>query len=252
MSFNLSEYFSYYFSLVVANTPELLDQVYQIRYQVYCEELDYELKSNFPDRLEKDFYDSRSIHCLLQHHPSGRYIGCVRIVLPNWEQLEELFPVEKICTDTIALNPTSRLNYAEISRLAVIADFRRRQGEQNTSSGLLFSELQNSPLIIERRKFSLIPLSLYLACTTIVNILNIKSVITLMEARLSRHLRRCDIPSRQVGNFIDFHGQRAPFLLSTEEVINNLSAEIRGLFDNIYSQLESSVYFHPLSQNYRL
>ncbi|GAB4553089.1 MAG: hypothetical protein Tsb0014_46660 [Pleurocapsa sp.] len=250
MSFNLSEYFSYYFSLVVADTPELLRQVYQIRYQVYCKELNYELKDNFTDRLEKDIYDSRSIHCLLKHHPSGRYIGCVRIVLPNWEHPEEPFPMETICTSTLSLNPTSRLNYAEISRLAVIADFRRRRGEQNTSSGLLFPELQNSPLITERRKFSLIPLSLYLACTAIVNISNIQSVITLMEARLSRHLRRCDIPSRQVGNFVEFHGQRAPFVLSTEEVMNNMSAEIRGLFNNIYSQIKSSVSFHPLSNNY--
>ena len=64
----LATLFEPYFSVVHANTANLLEKVYQLRHQVYCEELCYEQQR--ASQLEHDDYDKRSIHCLLFHRSS--------------------------------------------------------------------------------------------------------------------------------------------------------------------------------------
>ena len=225
MSTNIAQHFLNYFSLSIADTPELQKEVYRIRYQVYCEELEYEAKENFPNGMETDIYDSRSIHCLLKHTPSDRYIGCVRIVLSNLDQLDDKFPMENFCRHDVDLSGSARCRYAEISRLAVIGDFRKRKGEKNSPAGYVFSDDKPKPVTTEteRRKFSLIALSLYLSCTRLLLSLKIDNAFTIMESRLSRHLRRCGIPSCLIGDFVDFHGKRGPFLVSPGKISGSAS-----------------------------
>ncbi|MGH8603862.1 MAG: hypothetical protein ACREXR_14150, partial [Gammaproteobacteria bacterium] len=72
---DLVTHFEQYFEILRADTPDLLEQAFRLRYQVYCQEgllpgfdpLDY------PDGLERDVYDyeHRSLHCLLRHRPTG-------------------------------------------------------------------------------------------------------------------------------------------------------------------------------------
>ena len=253
MSISIAEHFFNYFSLSIADTPELQKEVYKIRYQVYCEELEYEPKEKFPHGIETDIYDSRSIHCLLKHKPSDRYMGCVRMVLCNLDQLDDKFPMENFCNHDIDLSGTDRRRYGEISRLAVIGDFRKRKGEKTSSVGFLFSENQTNslPPEIDRRKFSLIPLSLYLSCTSLLVSLKLDHAFTIMEARLSRHLRRCGIPSCLIGDFVEFHGKRGPFLVSTIDIVNSMDTETIPLFNAIHSDLALNTENHPLSIKYQ-
>lgn len=247
---NIYDHFSSYFSISIADTPELQQEVYKIRYQVYCEELGYEPKENFADGMETDIYDYRSIHCLLKHKPSGLYAGCVRLVLADLEQLEKPFPLEKVCHHNIDFRQKSRLHYAEISRLAVISQFRKRKGEKNSATGLILPEQELAPSIKEKRKFPVIASSLYLACLSMIMTMEIDYALTVMEARLSRHLRIIGIPSQLIGDFVEYHGKRGPFLMSPASVLSNISEDIRYLFDNIHSQLQSSIELHPLALKY--
>ncbi|MDJ0743384.1 MAG: PEP-CTERM/exosortase system-associated acyltransferase [Xenococcaceae cyanobacterium MO_167.B27] len=251
MSISIAEHFFNYFSLSIADTPELQKEVYKIRYQVYCEELEYEPKEKFPDGMETDIYDSRSIHCLLKHKPSDRYIGCVRMVLCDLDQLNDKFPMENFCNHDIDLSGTARRRYAEISRLAVIGDFRKRKGEKTSSVGMVLSESNPNIAEQEKRRFPVIALSLYLACTSIVVTLKLDAAFTIMEARLSRHLRRCGIPSCLIGDFVNFHGKRGPFLVSPIEVLNSMDTEILALFNAIHSDLAVNTENHPLSIKYQ-
>ncbi|MGK7953202.1 MAG: PEP-CTERM/exosortase system-associated acyltransferase [Xenococcaceae cyanobacterium] len=249
---DLYSHFSNYFSLFIADTPELKQEVYKIRYQVYCEELNYEPKENFPDGMEIDEYDSRSIHCLLKHKPSGLYAGCVRLVLADLEKPKALFPMEKACNHNIDFAKKSRLYYSEISRLAVISNFRKRKGEQNTATGLVIPEEELTPTIQEKRKFPMIALSLYLACLSLVTTLPLEYALTMMEARLSRHLRLFGIPCQPVGDFVEYHGRRGPFMMSPTSVLNNVNEDIRYLFNNIHAELQNSVKGHPLILKHRV
>ena len=235
---HLSTHFLKYFTLFVADTPSLLDEVYKIRYQVYCEELNYEPVEKFPDGKERDSYDQRSIHCLLKHKPSGRYAGCVRVVLADLQNLQAPFPFEKVCSHHFDFQQKPRSRFLEISRLAVPSEFRKRKGESETPAGLIFFDEKN-PDRQNKRRFPLIALSLYLACLSIAQKLGCDA-FSLMEARLARHLRLCGIPSSLVGDFINFRGKRGPFLLIRQEVLDKVGFETYELYEKIHTQLNLS------------
>jgi N-acyl amino acid synthase of PEP-CTERM/exosortase system len=245
-SVSLSSHFSQYFSIYVANTPALKEGVFRIRYQVYCEELGYEPLDKFPDQLEKDAYDSRSIHCILQHKPTGIYAGCVRLVLSDPNDPEAKFPFENICTDhLINFKEKPRAHFGEVSRLAVISKFRKREGEQKNPVGLIMfdEKKKEKEENTEQRRFPVIALSLYLASTSLGIDLGLDYAITLMEPRLARHLKMSGLIGRPIGQVIDFHGKRGPFAMEKQEVLNGLSknTEVNGLFRKIQANIRENI-----------
>ncbi|AUC62314.1 PEP-CTERM/exosortase system N-acyl amino acid synthase [Cyanobacterium sp. HL-69] len=243
----LGEHFFKYFDIFVANTQELKEEVFRIRYQVYCQELGYEPVENFPDFMEKDSYDNRSIHCILQHKSTGIYAGCVRLVLSNTNDIDHRFPFESICHNhTFDFENISRTNVAEISRLAVISQFRKRSGEQNTPSGLIVFENRSKEEIREqRRRSSVIALGLYLAATSLGMDLGLSHAVTLMEPRLARHLRMSGLIARPIGTVVDFHGKRGPYTLERQEVLNGFSenTEIYCLFKKIQATIKDNICY---------
>jgi N-acyl amino acid synthase of PEP-CTERM/exosortase system len=88
---SIANHFSTYLSPIVADSDDLKTQCYNICHSVYCKELKFELENN--DRLEKDNFDDHSIHCLIQHKPTARYSGTVRIVRP--EKIGQYIPIQK-------------------------------------------------------------------------------------------------------------------------------------------------------------
>ncbi len=54
---SLVESFSRYFRVSLAETVAQKQQVFRIRYRVYCEEFKYESQYHFTDQLEVDEYD---------------------------------------------------------------------------------------------------------------------------------------------------------------------------------------------------
>src|SRR5687767_12585927 len=119
--------FAHTFSMALADTEELRSRVYQLRYQVFCQELGYAMRQT--DGQEADPYDQRSLHCLLQHRASRIDTGCVRLVLPlpgrggglPFESFGMRY-VDRRLLDWRKLDATS---CCEVSRLAVAAQFRR-------------------------------------------------------------------------------------------------------------------------------
>ena len=234
---SLTEHFAHYFELVVANTPQLKREVFSIRYQVYCQELNYEPPSNFPDGLETDEYDIRSIHYLLKHRSSGIYAGCVRVVLPELDNPAAIFPSEKACSRHFDLISRPRSDFCEISRLAVLSRFRRRKGEQKIPEGIIYfseNQLDNS---LNRRSFPIIALSLYWACIGTGPSLNL-DVLALMEPRLARHFRHYGIISQQIGELVEHRGKRGFFIIKPNEFRNSIKAEVKELFDFIDAERE--------------
>ncbi len=61
--------FHEYFEVVFADTPSLLENVFNLRYRILCIENKYPNvdAANYPDELERDEYDDRSLHLLLRH-----------------------------------------------------------------------------------------------------------------------------------------------------------------------------------------
>lgn len=241
---SLSQYFHDHFRVVIADTQALKEEVFKIRFQVYCEELGFEPVENFPDGMEQDIYDSRSIHCLLQHKLSNVYAGCVRIISCDHNNPFALYPVEKVCQGGLQLDAVhfNRSQFAEVSRLAVKAEFRKRvEGSQDTNKLLSFEEAQFQHTAHDKCTMPVVALGLYLVSTSIVKALELR-FLTLMEGRLARHLKRCGLPSTKIGEFVELRGQRAPYLMDPSEIVQSLPIESLELFHSIDTQINKSAY----------
>src|SRR5689334_19989726 len=127
---NLGAGFSKYFRALPALNADLRRAVYAIRHAVYCEELGYEPIRL--DRLESDAFDEAAAHCLLQSVRNGEFVGCVRLILADADDHNRALPFEQLCASTLdrtIVDPArlDRSRIAEVSRLAVVAQYRRRK-----------------------------------------------------------------------------------------------------------------------------
>ncbi len=225
--------FSRYFYIKAADTPELVETVFRIRYQVYCQEFGYEREEDCPGGMERDEYDDQSAHCLLIHKPTGLPAGCVRLVKPLQNDPAASLPFELHCKDSLrkdmfdigALSPGS---YGEFSRLAVLSTFRRRKSDEQKPFSLTEKDLE--PLHSRGRdSFPFIPVSLFLTALVLFLNSDLKHVFAMMEPRLCRLLRRFGILFTPVGEVMDYHGPRGPFVLAREDVLVNLDPDIYEL-----------------------
>lgn len=216
--------FDQYFKILLADTPDLRSMVYRLRYNVYCQELGHESPDKFPDGLERDNYDSHSIHCLLLHRRTGRYIGCVRLVLSAPNHAHTKFPFEAICS----YNPKEHREigepYAEVSRLAVVSHFRKNCAD--------------SP---ENRYLPLIAIGLCLAATSIAIHLGIESVFAVMEPRLARYLRQFGIHFMQISALFEFHGQRALYKIDRWTIFRGMKQATNALYQFLISEIQRSL-----------
>src|SRR5712675_2846829 len=91
----LSKLYTNHFDVIRADTPVLLDRVYEIRYQVYCLENAFEDPAQNLGRREIDTDDDRAAHVLLIHRESGEAAGTARVIFPDPSQRRPL-PIERI------------------------------------------------------------------------------------------------------------------------------------------------------------
>ena len=239
MHYPLSENFLRYFDIAFAATDAQKSEVYGIRYSVYCDEFHYEPADKFPDHEEKDAFDATSLHALVTHKASGLPAGCVRLVSPTGKDGCDLLPFEKYCADSLDTDfvdslGLDRANTCEISRLAVDGAFRRRAGERVTRYGEV-EGLDCSQQ--ERRTFSLIAIACFLAATALTEISDRTSVFAMMEPFLPRLLKRSGIAFRRAGADIDYHGERAPYFITTQSAVDNMRPDLKELYVEIHSRI---------------
>jgi len=233
---SLTETFLNYFDVDLATTKEQKDQVARLRYRVYCDEFAYESAKEFPDLRELDEFDQHSLHCLVTHRRSGRPAGCVRLVCASDEHA---MPVETHCLQHVYAEYTDSLRsdrsrVCEFSRLAVDATFRKRPGEENTLLGEL-DALDCSHQ--EQRTFSIVGIACFLSAFALAELAGRDQIYAMMEANLPRLLRRAGILVQQAGDFTDYHGQRAPFFITTDLALENMRDDLHGLYDSLYQRL---------------
>lgn len=208
-----------------ATSEALKQEVFRLRYAVYCEELHFEDEDVFPDGLETDEYDAHSIFALLRHRESGLTAGCVRLIL-NRQDDALRFPFERACAGS--LNPVfydplslNRKLCGEISRLAVHNHFRRRRGEAATPEGAV----EGASYFGGERHYPLVAMGLFLSASALALNMGLEQVMVLMEPRLARLLGSCGIRFTQIGDVVDYHGQRGPFRITRDELLNQLNPE---------------------------
>lgn len=243
MSYSMpaTEALTSFFVFQPARSLEQRERVFRLRYEVYCREFGYEREEDCPGGRETDAYDPAAEHCLLRHRETGIPAGCVRLVSPDDPFTEGglALPVERACRGNLAhprFHPERlpRDEICEISRLAVLSAFRRRRGEDKTPfgdpEGLVFS-------MEEIRAFPLLAVGLFLAATAMVGLTGRHHVFAMMEPRLARLLARSGLAFDQVGEVIEYHGQRAPFYIDQRVAERTMLKPLRELYGRIQADL---------------
>lgn len=242
---NIADHFTEFLQPEFASNQELREEVFRIRHNVYCDELNLEPISEHGQ--EYDEFDHQSLFALIKHKPSNIYTSCVRIVKST--QSSELLPIEKFCMKSITnkeLHPNNfkRYEIAEVSRLAVKADFRRRKSDQFKGSAYgVINEATYSR--IELRCFPFISIGLYMAAASLAVDTGTKHVYVMMEPRLARSMRLVGIKFIQLGKPIEYHGLRAPYYIVPNTFVKDLCPEFKQLYmmirDCVNSQIVRSI-----------
>jgi N-acyl amino acid synthase of PEP-CTERM/exosortase system len=237
---DIIEHFLRYFCLVPADTPALKEEVYRLRYDVYCREFGYEPAENFPDKMEQDEYDKQALHVLVRHRSTGLAAGCTRLIQTAPVNPNRPLPFEKACKGKLDLAYINSLalprhTICEASRFSVHSNFRRRHGESGSRFGDMTS-LNSS--FQERRTYPLISVSTALATTALTELTDRPNMFAMMEPFFPRLLHRIGYDFIKVGANISYHGNRAAYFVETDSVLLNLSPALYELYKSIRNSLE--------------
>jgi N-acyl amino acid synthase of PEP-CTERM/exosortase system len=218
---NIIDHFNQYFEMVPATSDELKNEVYKLRYQVYCIEHEFENCVQYPDGLEFDDYDQQSVHYLIRHRKSGDYAATTRLILPDADNPEKLFPLELYCEiDNVAvMQPINRKHLGEVSRFCVSKAFKKRRNEANTLSAI-GSDWSNHLTVHEKRTFPHISLAL-MACAIKASYENdIYYLYATAEPPWLRFLSALGINFIKIGPLLDYHGERWPTVIKITDLLD--------------------------------
>jgi N-acyl-L-homoserine lactone synthetase len=117
-----------------ASTDLELQQCYRMRYQVYCEEKRWLSTRDFPNGMEKDFYDENAVH-VMAFDNDFRLVGLMRILQ---KKDFKVLPFEK--HPAMKGKAFMAPDVAELSRLIVTA----KKNRMDVTKGLLRAVYQTS------------------------------------------------------------------------------------------------------------
>jgi N-acyl amino acid synthase of PEP-CTERM/exosortase system len=233
---NLAHGFKKHFDVAPAVTPELQSEAYHIRHRVYCEELAFEPVR--PDRCERDAYDARAEHVLVRSLKYGRFVACARLVRVDPSDAASELPMERTCAETIdrkRMDPAAldRRRIGEISRLAVVSEFRRRNGEKHTAIAVSEADFG----VVDLPRFPYIQVALYLGTIALAKRLGIETLFVLTEPRLSSHFAKLGVRIETIGGPVEHRGARVPSMMTVASIESNLPRSVRPLYDLICSEI---------------
>jgi N-acyl amino acid synthase of PEP-CTERM/exosortase system len=215
-----------------------LRPVNRLRYQVYVNEWGFEKPEDHPEGLEQDEYDPHSIHFCAYPRHSDDLIGAARIILGS----ERPLPIERHFEIKPLPPGVRREQTAEISRLAVSKEFRCRAiqralfGKQESSADPTYAGME-SPRDFRRKFEHHLVRGLYLSLYRESKLRGVTHWFTVMAKGLYVILKRWGISFEQVGPARDYHGLRAPYMISIESIESALRQNDPALFNEAQQAL---------------
>lgn len=236
---SFSEGYRKFFEVVPATNDQLKWHNYHLRHEVYARELGWEPLRD--DEIETDAHDRHAVHCLMRAVASHMFVGCARLVRADPRNPDAPLPFETACADHLdrkVIDPTrlDRARIAEISRLAVIGQYRRRPGE----AGSAFT-INDDFGIAPRIRLPYLTLGLYLALIALARWHKIDTLFVLAEPTLAHRIAQLGIEMRSIGTPVEHRGQRVPTMLQVNQVVANLAPYIRPFFDTIGDEIERAM-----------
>ncbi len=242
------ERFSQYFQVAPALDEASRNEVYFIRHDVYARELGFEPVR--ADQRERDHYDDHAVHCIVRASSADRRpVGCARVVMTDAADRDAPLPFEVACRDSLdrsivdpARLPRDRIG--EVSRLAVMGEFRRRRGELGPVN-LSSADTGGQPT----PRFPNIPLSLYFAAVAMAQRQGLEYLFTLTEPRLSKHFAMLGVKIQTIGGAVEHRGLRVPSMMRVSEIYPRLRSLVRPLWHEVHGQMDTGYVLHAAMQH---
>ena len=216
------------FSKVSRGTIEspILNDIYALRYAVYCLECAFLDAKNFQEGRESDDFDDCSTH-VATYAEDCTIVGTVRLVQPKDSQA---YPFESHCRPFEQFIMPPREQAAEISRLVVRKTYRRRRGDsmQGVSSDFMEkgSTAGIAPRMASREHRSnspLLLLGMYREMYRHSRANGIRYWYAAMERSLARSLDKMGFKFVPIGPKVDYYGPVTPYMVD----LNDLDARLQ-------------------------
>lgn len=211
------------FEVFLADTPESKALHYNIRYQVYCDEMGFEDKKNFTAEQEYDEWDkNHSVHFLVRDKRHGHWVGALRLVLPD----EHSLPFEKHCKLNEKLSGDQYLQSVELSRLCVLKEVRRFSAKKFAPYGILTEknvpESSNVTVLHNYKNLGLIlTWGLIRAVALYCKQKNKQDLYLLVAPALVYAIRKVGFSAEQIGEPCKHKGKRIPLKCNIENIMAN-------------------------------
>jgi N-acyl amino acid synthase of PEP-CTERM/exosortase system len=241
----LYDLFNRHFQVVPADSTDLLEVAYQLRYKVYCKENPYFETNQFPDQMETDEYDSHSANSLVRSKATGRYTGLVRLILPDPAKPNELMPVEKYCDlnsgrAKLNLSTIPRESLAEISRFCISKEAKRTCSKKPSLVVDRSHCVDDQPTDAYDKSLVFITLGLFSGILRMSEKNNITHWLAIMQPALLRLLSRFGIHLHKMGPLVNYHGKRQPVIGSVDEVLSGIYENRRDVWETVTNYGEFS------------
>jgi N-acyl amino acid synthase of PEP-CTERM/exosortase system len=185
----------------------------ELRFQVYCLEYNFLSAGDYPDGVETDEHDEHAAH-FYAFNAQEELVGYVRLVRPD---AEGMFPLQRECAlfpEGLALPAAGQA--AEISRLMVRSDYRRRRGDR--LSGVTAEQNRAAFAGDRRHQAPQILLNLYRQMYAYSRENGLRHWYAAMERPLARSLLRLNFAFRTIGHETDYYGPVSPYLADLHEL----------------------------------
>lgn len=202
----------------VLNFKSNMDEIFQLRYQVYCKEMGFIPKGKFPDCREIDEYDNDAIH-IASYNRDDFILGTVRLVRPT---ISQLYPFEYRCKPFSFFRLPERPETAEISRLILTKKIRGVKNRTLQTTAIRQSELEASVLedpaqfITASSEMILLSMFREMYRSSIKN--GIRYWYATMEKGLAKQLFRMGFEFIQIGRQADYFGPVMPYVADIRDL----------------------------------
>ena len=199
------------------NNREIMNEIFQLRFKVYCEEWGFEDPDQFPDGMERNEFDDKAEHFAIKSNRDGLLVGTARIIFPS----DLGYPLRHHCTvdETLFMQVLGHVKepiIGEVSRLAISKDFRKRI-EDDFQLGYLSEPPDSQHVGHEKRRYNFVhEFYNYLLLQSIS--LGLSHWYIAMKRSLYVLLKRVGMVYHPIGPEIDYHGLRTPYLGNLQEI----------------------------------
>ncbi len=233
------------FRFGVVKNGDVLKDTFRMRHEVYVQEFGFENPEDHPNGLETDPYENDSIHfaCL---NENNSVVGTIRLVLDS----DKGFPIEHAVQTSFVGEKPDRSQIGEISRLTVSKDLRRRKEDgmygvesylQKKEGGVLPDD-GTIPDEMKGRKNPIIVLGLYQVMYHESRRRGLTHWYMITEEKVFFALKKYGFLFHQIGEPVEYHGKRIPYLGIVEENERKLLNESPDMLKIMLAGLEKEFY----------